>query len=640
MDFSKYQLTQVVQFLGLWSRGSFDDVPNDHASDIQNLSFTDRKEVYTRIGTDISFASGRKVVRSKMATFNDQTLIMLTCDGNGNIYREDNGTVLLNVPNMIDFEILNVNNKVLIAPVLSAFSATNYIYIWTGPSAALRPMAGARPSIAGMTATENSTPGVVNAGAHCFSVAYATDTGFVTAPGVDANLTGSNNLEPIGPYACATSNGNDQIWVTQIPTGAGIPGVTGRWLLMTKSNMPEFFRVPNPDGSANPTLPDTTTTSMQVSISDLGLTISADPLFDLAEHVLSGVSSIGLTAYKNRVFIINGGTTSQANTVVAPDNICVSSPGTVESFDQAYGNIQVPSQHDGNFARCASELFGVLYIFKSVGIFSTQDNGQDPYLWPVMMVDGSVGCYPKGLASITGSQNSLGISSMIILGDREGLFMFNGNVIRPELTYKIKNFWNQIYDASQIRIAIDPFEEQMYVLLPISSTANVLLVADYAAGLDPQAIRWTIYKFPWNINDVTMANIQDVSDWLYLPRLGTNVGLMKLTGKKTTDYGSVAVDNYWRTGLLTSAPGTVSVFRYLRWRMKGAGTLNTYLYDENYGNQITAFPQTIGVGNRDQAIQINYVNEQMSVKFETTGNMQVSRFDVFSAIQYPSRPSV
>jgi hypothetical protein len=137
-----------------------------------------------------------------------------------------------------------------------------------------------------------------------------------------------------------------------------------------------------------------------------------------------------------------------------------------------------------------------------------------------------------------------------------------------------------------------------------------------------------------------MANIQDSSDYNYWPRLGTNTGLVKITSAKTNDYGGAAVTNYWQTGMLAPNLGTVNVYRYIRWRLNGSGTLSPTLMDENFGNAKAAFAFAMGSGNRDQSIQINFVNEQMALKFSTTGTMNVSRLELFSKPQYFSRPTV
>jgi hypothetical protein len=622
---------EIDEFQGLWSRGSADDVPPNHAMSMENFSFTQKKELQTRNGTGISFATNRNVARAKIAAFNNKTLIVLTCDNNGSIWREDISQVLLTRSGLVDFELINIFNKVIIAPILNAPSSSNYLMIWTDPSQPLRPVGGYPPP-SGMTARESNVPGNINAGLHSFLVCFKTDSGFITPP------------QPVPP-AQYRATGGWQVTLDNIPTGAA--PVVDRVILATKADDSTYYVCPLPTGNS---MGDNARTSVSFDFSDLSLTQSAESLFTVAPAVAVGWDTCGLTEYKGRL-LVAGGLLINGNN--GPDAICASSQvteiaGGCESFDTVDGYIYVPTQNDGNIPRCMSQLFGgVLYIFKSVGIYSTQDNGSTPDTWSVDLVDSSVGCYPKNLGSITGSQNSLGISSVLLLGDAEGLFLFNGNVMRPELSWKIKSAWSMCNNPAQIRLAVDPFLNQIYVVLPTANN-NWFLVGDYSLGLDSQNIRWGFYTFPWNINDVIMANVQDWQDYLYLPRLATYQGLYKLTPAATTDSG-IPIRAYCQTALLAPDMGSVSVFRYLRYRAHGTGTLISELFDESLD---TSFPvANITLPNhskRDLAIQVNFVNEKCAVKFTndgtgtsgTNGFMKVSRLQLYGRPYMTQRPTI
>ena len=54
MYLTEYQKLTVDNFMGLWNRGSLDDVPSDHASDILNMAFARKREVITRPGTEVT----------------------------------------------------------------------------------------------------------------------------------------------------------------------------------------------------------------------------------------------------------------------------------------------------------------------------------------------------------------------------------------------------------------------------------------------------------------------------------------------------------------------------------------------------------------------------------------------------------
>ena len=637
MDFSQYQLLQVNQFNGLWDRGSVDDVPQDHAIACVNMAFNERKEYTTRIGTVTSENTAATVTRMKMATM-DNFGALIYSDGQNGIWRADTNQQIIYAGGCVSFELINIAGKVIIAPVYSSFTPTNYIFIWDDPSKNPRFLGGAAP-VSGIAPIESTNAGVINAGVHNFAVAYGrSKTGWVSPP------------NPINTSTSYTASGNLQVDLYDIPTSPD-PTVDQRIILVTPANMTEMFFLPN--GIIND---NTTGTLLGVNFADTALTVSADYLYDQAEYVLSGVGSVGLCEYAGRLFVFNGG--GYVNNVggsvgITADTVMVSNTSTkggVEAFDMVAGQLNVPSQHDGNMARGGCPLFGVLYIIKAVGIFSTTDNGNDPSSWTVMMVDGSVGCYPAAMASITASQNNLGIMSQVLLGDQEGLFAFNGNVLRPELSYKIANTWRKCSDPSKIRIAVDPFQEIIYVLLPIYGTMTMFM-GDYSLGLDAQSIRWSEWDFPWfgHHIDIGMFNIQDLNSYEYALRIALDDGGIyrlsnaSVSGGVATDYGN-AIDSYYQTSLMAPMLGALNVYRYLRFKIRGTGNLITILTDQSNFVQTTvpAIPITlVPQGYRDTAFQINWVGEKMSVRMQNTaGPITCSRMDLYAKPQNMSRPTV
>jgi hypothetical protein len=627
MYLDEYQKITIDNFMGLWNRGSLDDVPMDHSCGLQNIAFAKKKECQTRMGASVSKSGlSYNVIRQFLATFNNNTLIPLWCDGAGHIYRGDTNTVLLSVTNMIDFDALNMFNKCIIAPILSSFSGTNYLYIWDGTNAP-RFLGGAGPTSSFSAA--NSGTGNVVAGVHQFAVSFITATGYTTTPGPLI----SGVFTPV----VLTTPGGEEVSLTGIPTGP--TGTVGRQLFATQAGLDVFYYVA--------TINDNTTTSYTLNFFDTDLVLSADSLFDLQPFILSGVGygGVGLIKYNNRMLVI--GPTA--------DKVLTSNGGDCESFNTVTGYISVPSEFDGNFSRTGAALFGVLYISKAVGIYSCQDNGYEPndpnYPWVVNSIDGVCGAYHHTIGTVTGSQPGLSFNSTLLLGNRDGIFLFNGNVQRPELTWKIRAVWAQLtvgYEAL-IRIAIDAFSDLFYVLLPIngSTTPNLLLIGDYSLGLDNQNIRWSIYTFPWVVNDIVMSAYDDGTGGNgYYLRMGSNNAIYRLDGSTLTDNGT-AINNYYQTATLAPSPGAVNIFRFLRYRINGAANSNllTTLYDEAGANAVTTPNLTLSspsTASKDLGLQINFTNERCIVQFgtdATTDSFKISRLDVFAKARFPTRPN-
>jgi hypothetical protein len=334
------------------------------------------------------------------------------------------------------------------------------------------------------------------------------------------------------------------------------------------------------------------------------------------------------------------------------DRVWISNAGNPETFSTITGYINVQGEFDGNVCRTGFELFGVFYICKAIGTFATQDSGGEPNdptnPWIVNMVDGGIGAYHHAVGTISGSQPSLSFNSTGFLANRNGLFLFNGNVLRPELTWKIRGIWGRMTHGAEynIRVAVDIYNDLFYVLIPVDGSVDpsLLLVGDYSLGLDYQNIRWSIYNFPWAMYDIMMGYYpgDQTGAFDYFLRIGSFNTIYKLDGATNTDLG-FAIGNYYQTSPLSYDVGAVDIFRFIRYRMAGNGNLTTLLGDQ--GDFLTA--QTVDVhpdpfpGNyRDLGLQINFTNEKMIVRFGmATGYFRMARVDVFGKQRWPTRPN-
>lgn len=615
MRFESLAKISINSFMGLFDRGGNDQVPIDHASGLINIAFTKKGEINVRPGTNLSKTSAVPVVRQFLSTVNG-VLLWLTCDGAGHIKRQDTGATFLTVANMVDFAALNIFGKTFIAPLLSAFSSTNPIYVYDGTNPP-RPMQGAAPG-AIFTATNSATVGNVSPGVHLFAISYVTNTGYTTIPGpVIAGV-----FSPVS----VTATGGFKVDLSGLPLGP--TGTVARQIFVTKSGLAEFFYVD--------LIADNTTTTATINFFDTDLVVSADSLFD--QFTLTGGVGFGgmaLVKYAGRMLVV------QASTVY------VSQVGDAETVSSITGALSIPSESDGNDCRAAAELFGVLYIMKAVGIFSTQDNGGEPNTWTITKIDGAIGSYQAGIGSISGSQSSLTMNSSLLLANRAGLWMFNGNVGRPALSYKIQDFWDRVSDdfENKIEICVDPFNDIIYANLPIdgSSTPNVLLMGDFSQGLSPDTIRWSQYSFPWDPTSISMINVDDGSDFQYQLRLGTSTNIYKLHTNYTADYNGIPIAAFYQCFGAAIGDGALNIFSYLRIRAKGSGDLHIQI--ANIDSQNAIFPPIFVMASLPQkelGRQINYMSEKMFVKVsvqDLNNTFTISSIDIYGKIRFAMRPN-
>lgn len=698
MYLDEYQKLTVDNFMGLFNRGSLDDVPPDHASDIRNMAFARKRETVTRGGTGFSHripGYTGPIIRMFDAAFADAQLIPLALDNAGNIWRLDNYTVLFHFDGMVDFDALNMNGHVYIAPMRSGQTPfdpyKDIVYVWGDPSWVVRPAAGTRPPpIVGHLPVTDQGAGNVGPGFYGVAYSYVYDTGYVSPP--SATMTAEFQYYPGGTKM--------RIFGLKTVTDPEFPtGVIGYVILVTKAQYTLqdagraalFELETDMDISAN-------TITVDFFDTDLVILATADPangnLLNSMPYLPSGagIGSVALIKYHGRMIIIGPNVIYSPTadgfvhvpsdwSVVNDNRIFISHSGAPENFDDLTGFLNIQAEFDGNIPRTGFELFGGLYVCKSVGTFATQDNGSEPSdptnPWTVNLIDGGIGAYHHSVGTITGSQPSLSFNSTAFLANRNGLFIFNGNVLRPELTWKIRGIWQTITIGreAEVRVTIDIYNDLFYVFLPTTMPAplgpNLILVGDYSLGLDSNNIRWSIYVFPndWAsagnpvITDIMMAAWPDpVPPSFYYLRLATSTGkIYRLDNSTTADevwvtiadgsdqYShSVPIDNYYQLApLILGDVGSLNICRFVRYRMAGQGTLFTTLQDQgeyplNTRSAVNVSPDPFPGNYRDFGIQTNFTNEKVIVKFEMNNfndYIRMARVDVFGKPRWPTRPN-
>lgn len=629
MNLDEFTKIEIEEFNGLYKRGMADLCPKDHAICCQNVFFSRDGEFDTRDGTAISLSLNHPVKKFYLATFENPSFgeALISLDDNGNLYQNENPTPIYTLTGMYDFHLLNIFNRVYILPITDLAPAPNLL-VWDAINP-VREAAGLAPTSSFTAADGAADPtGGLDPGVHKFAVCYVTNTGFTTPPGP--------KIAGVFTPVSYTAPGATDCDLSGIPTGGA--EIVGRVILATKANEEKYFFVPN--GAIN----DNTTTTLTLNFFDTDLVVDADYLFDLLERIPcqdpTGTGAGMLTTYHARQVIAAGRI------------IRLSRPQEPEAFDNVNGYINVPANTASNVAIGAFVHRDVLYITQLIGILATQDNDDDPGTWNVITIDGAITAYKDGISTIASNVPALGVSEIVLIGHREGIFLFNGTVIRPEITWNIKDVWDKLtreYERN-INISVDVFRKLIFVVFPSnnSTVPNVMIMGDYSVGITKDDIKWTYHFFPFVPYSIGMANFSDtdgMSDAHYYLRIGAQAdnNLYKMKKGLTNDDGE-AIDARYCCYLSTVEKGAVNIFRALRIRARGVGTLEMRLNSEDFDASLGEAPADFTVPlnpAQDLLRQTNFMNEKMSVQLRCAGldeRMQVDRIDIWAKRIFMARP--
>jgi hypothetical protein len=502
-------------------------------------------------------------------------------------------------------------------------ASMDYLQVYNQTSKTMRQAAGHAPVAAGDSGLTASEPGSgsIEPGVRKIAVAYLTDTGFITPPGP--------TLLGIFIPTTYTASGSKNLLIGNIPTGP--TGTTGRYLLITKANEEEYFFIPNGYIGNN------TATSITVDFSDVGLVSSADYLFDLFDSISGGV----VTNYHGRLV------------VGIYQELLVSRPGDPESISQVTGVLPLP------LADSTAKVSGVfvhrdvLYVtLDPKGIYLAVDNGGDPSTWQVSFVDGSVGSYQHCIASTASPETMKTSFDVVVIGSRHGLYLFDGSVRAPELTWKVEDTWNSLFSSlSATQVVVDPDKNRVYVAFQVGNIPVPMLVGDYSeaiisGSIDPMRIKWSTWKFHKSVSTIALARlgplINNPQYRLYFGSMDPySSSIWSLTYDLTDDNNSI--NAYYKTALIDLQPGWVSFFLYLLFRANGAQTMTLELSGEDGQNVINPTGLTLSVtSGRELARKINYVGEKMSVKFgmnNPAGYFVVNKLEIEGNPMWPQRPA-
>lgn len=487
----------IDEFNGLWNRGDVDNTPMDHFSDCNNIKFPGSSSFGTRDGIGISqnvavpLSNVKRLYNYPTTTANTLIVLVINGDGDGEIYHVvDSTTVygpLLTITGMTDFAFIPYAGRGYISP-FSTFNTTGlnierglsgeFLYVYAGDGTPARKAAGS--PLSGTMTIANGAAGHTDAGFHIFAFVTETDSGYLAAPGLNGTFTtvGTNSVS----FGSVDVSPDAHVVKRHLVATKKITGYNGNL------NGYQFFFVPNATINNNTDL-----FLNNISFYDADLLDDASHLIDNYTSIPAGAS---LSMYHDRLCL--------AATFTDISLILVSTAGEPEAINQIDGLIVVPP--DGNPITNAQELRDVLYVMKRSRTVSYADNGDVPSSWLLVTIDNALGTSVHGIATVldSGSSNV----DFLIVATYQGISLFNGRYIAPELSWKIEGYWRALErnDFHFIQIVHTPIQKQIYIILP----TRQLLIGNYANGLDPKKIRWAPWSYAMGVNTIAIAGIDEV----------------------------------------------------------------------------------------------------------------------------------
>jgi hypothetical protein len=124
----------------------------------------------------------------------------------------------------------------------------------------------------------------------------------------------------------------------------------------------------------------------------------------------------------------------------------------------------------------------------------------------MVTVDKALGVPVHGIATVLDSGESS--VDYLICTTYQGVTLFNGRFITPELSWKIEDYWTELdrNEFRKIQIVNAPVQKEIYIVLPTGG----LLCGNYSNGMDPKKIRWWPWSYDVNINTVAIVEIDTV----------------------------------------------------------------------------------------------------------------------------------
>jgi hypothetical protein len=494
----------------------------------------------------------------------------LIMTGNGGIYHFINKTTIYGPiytnPAMTDFAFAPYAGRAYISPFASypvgdltqelGLPGENvYVYMGgtisspasgTGKGTSTWPLGApvhtaAGPPLVGNPVAASGIAGNSDAGLHVFGWVYETQSGYLSAPGAFVQFTtdGTHTVSfgnvpvltmPVWTAGTSYVSGNvwdddvvieDEIFSPPLPfilageeeyyeeetfgspiisigsySVVGDPWAINRQLVATKvitnyDGNPAHYTFYFVPGAIIPNNTDTFLNN--VGFFDASLLQDASHLSNNFPLIPAG-AVMGI--YHNRM----GVGANNANISV----INLSEPGDPESINQISDFLLVPP--DGNPITNFQELRDVMYVTKRARTVAFIDNQGDPTSWEMIQIDNSLGTGVHGIATVldTGASNV----DYLIVATFQGITLFNGRYVTPELGWKIYNRWINLNQNlwGKIQLLNAPIQKEIYVVMPDGS----LMVGNYSVGMDTKSIKWEPWTFPFVVHTISIHNINEI----------------------------------------------------------------------------------------------------------------------------------
>ena len=592
----------MPDFLGTFDKSDDDSVPRDHFIDSLNIEMVPGR-TYSRRGTAVRKAFTGGAVRSAFYQYHKAGTapIIFSSDYTtdileritGHIYK-DNTAILESA--LTSFAAAQMFGKLFISP-RDERKGVGDLYLYDDANTQFRKAGGAAPIGTIMVAVDGAA-GIIPVGTRKIAVYYETETGFETPPGP--------LIATVFTPTSYTGPGDKQINLSNIPLGPAGDRIIARHIICTRADENEYFFVPDDKGGL---IDDNSTTTTILDFFDTDLIESADYLFDILERPPAGV---GMLVYAGRLVVFG---------FPSPDGSLarVSLVGQPESFDATDGFVIV-SKDDGYNLTAGLQLRDVLYLGKNFGIYAASDTGDEPALWDVFTIDEAVGIIVDGVSQVSPAKPQGSHNDVCIIASKSALYLFDGIVRHPELTWKVSKIWDTLFSSTNVSIV---FDVQRRLIL-ITGVDNGILVGNYIDGIAPDKIRWTKWKFPENVVFGGLLDPDAGGNPEYVFSTGTTRQLVKFDAALHRDFGAAAMNSYARTALISFEEGTLQYLAGVHYKVEGARNFFTTIIgcddsgNDPSKNEILTPIQLISKPGIAYKRYSKFVNEKASVKFECT----------------------
>lgn len=619
----------IKDFRGRYERGFEEAVPPGFFLDEGNLVFH-REGFETRRGfSAVAGLSPTNVTRIYEYRRVGEASRYIYCTGSGDFYDSlTPSTPILTIGGVSDFSMVVMFNRAYISPhdrVTGITSQKVYIYD-PGVSGTARPAAGAAPVATGLAVTEGAATenDSIEKGYHLFAVAFETDSGFVTRPGLSTNQ-----------FAVLNATGGKEASLSSIPTGPA--GTVARHILTTKiiqnyqagtEEYQNWYYLPNGKISNN-----VDTTKGGIKFFDIALQDSADDLLNQLSEIPAGVFMLD---FDGRLCV--GGEAANKST------IRISPKGNPESFSSLDGFVNVNPGDAGGGVTNGVTHRGTLYISKAQRFYATVDNGGAPSSWSVISVDSGVGTECFGISSVLDSRGHS--RDQFLVAARSGLFQYLGAFNERELTWNIRSLWDRINKVyfNKIQVCVDPQREWLVVAIPLdAATENShILMGDYSEALDPEGIKWSLWNMPKKPTSI-LIKVDDTTKVSKIIFGSSENNLYEYDDAAYNDFGSM-INSFYETHMVEpeGSVGQINHYAGIRQRIRGNGvlTLRVNAYD------LATWESYAGVGlsttpGKELLIRTDFLSERASFRLTLASANQwflVNRYTVFCKPMWTERP--